>query len=822
MKNKLKNRALSLLLMCVMALSVVMAMPMTVGAVDDYPYKNSNTGSVCPWNYYYRYCTSFVAFRLDKTNGITDFNNMYGGVNFGHAFTWGSAAKKIGITVDMNPAVGAVAWFDKGAFGASKDYGHVAWVSAINGDTVRIEEYNYNNAFAYGERDIPKTNVSGYIHFSDIGSPSDPLKPETPVQSSKKIYINDVETEFDSWTYDGSTWIRVTDLSFYVNGKEKQFSVKLKDGTAYFTSGEPFVPVDNNEPLPKGAAGKSPNSWSILKDSRYVKSSKYPNGKTVDFDILQVNGFAYYRIDKLADALGIPWVSKDSARVDLDAGKILPPVQSSKKIYINKVETNFDAWTFTHDYITSTWIRVTDLSFYVNGKEKQFSVKLKNGTAYFTSGEAFVPVDNNEPLPKGAAGKVPSSWSILKDSRNVNGKTVVFDILQVNGFAYYRIDKLADALGIPWVSNDYVRVDLDAGKTLTVAPTVSSIAVSKRPMKPEFIVGESIDPVDISLYVTYSDGTSKTVTSGFTISPTVLTAAGSQKITVTYEGKSATFTVNVAEPVSKPDNSTPGLLNGITLAYTVTELGVKFDWTPNNNHFGYRIYRSNISGEEGISITDFPITAKDGAYAGQYLDVNVDSDTQYYYTIRAVIAEASFDMATITITPEVLGPASEELAVLTSVIQTPKPPAIPDDPEEPKEPVLVKNFVLMTIGVDTMLVNDKVVEIDPGRGTTPIIKDGRTLTPIRVIIETMGGKVGWLESESKVTLEAYGNTLEMWIGSKQLLINGEGKEMDVVPTIINGRTMLPLRFVSENVGCEIAWIGSTQQIIIVFYTFGSE
>jgi hypothetical protein len=38
------------------------------------------------------------------------------------------------------------------------------------------------------------------------------------------------------------------------------------------------------------------------------------------------------------------------------------------------------------------------------------------------------------------------------------------------------------------------------------------------------------------------------------------------------------------------------------------------------------------------------------------------------------------------------------------------------------------------------------------------------------------------------------------------------------PQIINERTMLPLRFVSENVGAEIAWVGSTKEIIVVFYT----
>ena len=42
--------------------------------------------------------------------------------------------------------------------------------------------------------------------------------------------------------------------------------------------------------------------------------------------------------------------------------------------------------------------------------------------------------------------------------------------------------------------------------------------------------------------------------------------------------------------------------------------------------------------------------------------------------------------------------------------------------------------------------------------------------------------------------------------------------MDIAPEIINGRTMLPLRFVAENVGCLVEWIGSTKEVVIVYPT----
>ena len=133
---------------------------------DDYPYKNKSYGTytsadVDPWKYYYRECTSFCAWRLNNTNGIS-FHNWYKGVNFGNAKTWINAAKQVGITVNNTPALGAVACWTTG------DYGHVAWVCAVSGSSVTIEEYNWGTAGKYNKRTIAASNPSGYIHFKDL------------------------------------------------------------------------------------------------------------------------------------------------------------------------------------------------------------------------------------------------------------------------------------------------------------------------------------------------------------------------------------------------------------------------------------------------------------------------------------------------------------------------------------------------------------------------------------------------------------------------------------------------------------------------------
>lgn len=130
----------------------------TTGSIalgDDYPYKVG--WQVDPWGLYTRQCTSFVAYRLSTVNGFT-LPRAYG-----NADVWGTRARSEGYRVDMNPALGAVAWWNSM---------HVAWVTAIDGDRVEIEEYNYNYSESYHRRWISKNSVSGYIHFKDLTNPS--------------------------------------------------------------------------------------------------------------------------------------------------------------------------------------------------------------------------------------------------------------------------------------------------------------------------------------------------------------------------------------------------------------------------------------------------------------------------------------------------------------------------------------------------------------------------------------------------------------------------------------------------------------------------
>lgn len=123
---------------------------------------------------------------------------------------------------------------------------------------------------------------------------------------------------------------------------------------------------------------------------------------------------------------------------------------------------------------------------------------------------------------------------------------------------------------------------------------------------------------------------------------------------------------------------------------------------------------------------------------------------------------------------------------------------------------------MLKIDNPNMSVNGDSQEVDPGRGTTPIIMSSRTVVPIRAIVESMNGTIEWDNPTQMITIKARGNTIQMWVGKTDLKINGVNKTMDVAPVIKNSRTFVPLRFVAENLNSKVDWINSTREVVIVY------
>lgn len=129
-----------------------------------------------------------------------------------------------------------------------------------------------------------------------------------------------------------------------------------------------------------------------------------------------------------------------------------------------------------------------------------------------------------------------------------------------------------------------------------------------------------------------------------------------------------------------------------------------------------------------------------------------------------------------------------------------------------------QNGVMMrfTINQNQYFVNDAGTMMD----AAPVILNDRTLLPVRYVAEPLGAVVDWDGVERKVTITTDTKTIELWIDNNIARVNGADTAIDpnndsVKPVILPpGRTMLPLRFIAENLGCEVEWDGTLQQVTV--------
>ncbi len=112
-------------------------------------------------------------------------------------------------------------------------------------------------------------------------------------------------------------------------------------------------------------------------------------------------------------------------------------------------------------------------------------------------------------------------------------------------------------------------------------------------------------------------------------------------------------------------------------------------------------------------------------------------------------------------------------------------------------------------GVD-VFYNGEKIEFD----VEPIIEDGRTLVPVRAIFEKIGAVVSW-EPETQTVFSILGSSIvSLQINNTIMFVNDEKTELDVPARIVNDRTLVPLRAVSEAFDCRVEWDEVTRNITI--------
>lgn len=95
----------------------------------------------------------------------------------------------------------------------------------------------------------------------------------------------------------------------------------------------------------------------------------------------------------------------------------------------------------------------------------------------------------------------------------------------------------------------------------------------------------------------------------------------------------------------------------------------------------------------------------------------------------------------------------------------------------------------------------------------PVIKDGRTLVPVRVIAEGLGAEVAWNEASRTAVITRDGQKLSLSLDSRQAKVNGKQTTLDTPPVVLHQRMLLPLRFVGESLGVTVGWDSSSRTVI---------
>ncbi|PKM55290.1 MAG: hypothetical protein CVV00_04595 [Firmicutes bacterium HGW-Firmicutes-5] len=115
---------------------------------------------------------------------------------------------------------------------------------------------------------------------------------------------------------------------------------------------------------------------------------------------------------------------------------------------------------------------------------------------------------------------------------------------------------------------------------------------------------------------------------------------------------------------------------------------------------------------------------------------------------------------------------------------------------------------MRSIPVENVFFKNRDVKFD----TPPVIKEGRTLIPVRAITEAMGATVTWNSEEKLVTIVKDDKTIVFDLLNNITYVNDVEATIDVPAGVMNNRTMVPLRFIAENLGLTVVWDEDTQTI----------
>jgi hypothetical protein len=127
-------------------------------------------------------------------------------------------------------------------------------------------------------------------------------------------------------------------------------------------------------------------------------------------------------------------------------------------------------------------------------------------------------------------------------------------------------------------------------------------------------------------------------------------------------------------------------------------------------------------------------------------------------------------------------------------------------------------FILVLVP-SVLAANPLTVKVDGKNVFFPdaqpyINQDSRTMVPIRFISEELGAQVVWNQADNKVEIHYNGKLVVIVIDQFTYYVDGQALEMDTRAIILNYRTMVPIRFISQALGAGVIWDADTNSVII--------
>lgn len=207
-------------------------------------------------------------------------------------------------------------------------------------------------------------------------------------------------------------------------------------------------------------------------------------------------------------------------------------------------------------------------------------------------------------------------------------------------------------------------------------------------------------------------------------------------------------------------------------------------------HFRYKIINGN--------------SALKNVIRTHYDTYPVVPDVQPVLPSEPLLPPVRDDVPEVTVPEDVITPPMEEI---------PTEPIIPNVPSfEPKPdmPPLYDDYTVAEQDIIKVLLNGKYLEMD----TNPVIINDRTLVPMRAIFEALGAKVSWDGATSTATAVKGFEKMTVQIGATYLTKDGKVYNLDSPARIVNSRTLVPVRAISEAFGFSVGWDGNSRTVII--------